>query len=274
MFSIGEFSRITGLTIKTLRFYHERGVLVPARVEVGSGYRYYDQRNLETARAISALREFEFSLDEIVDILNDHSDESDILIFLERRKKILKGRIARDRDLVLSIDRIIQLETETRQMTQQKTIEVEVKALPPILVAGVRMTGRYEECGKVFGKLSRSLGRQICGPPLCLMYDDEYREEDANFEPCMPVRKRVQIEDIDVRELPEQQCLSIIHLGPYKELGRTYEKLIRYAKEQGYTLTLPSREVYLKGPGMIFKGNPKKYLTEIQIPFENASDVT
>jgi DNA-binding transcriptional MerR regulator len=62
MFTIGEFSRITGLTIKTLRFYHERGLLVPARVEFGPGYRSDDERNVETARPILALRECEFSL--------------------------------------------------------------------------------------------------------------------------------------------------------------------------------------------------------------------
>jgi effector-binding domain-containing protein len=38
-----------------------------------------------------------------------------------------------------------------------------------------------------------------------------------------------------------------------------------YLREKGYTATLPTREIYLKGPGMIFKGNPKKYLTEIQV---------
>jgi effector-binding domain-containing protein len=40
-------------------------------------------------------------------------------------------------------------------------------------------------------------------------------------------------------------------------------------KERGYEVTLPTREVYLKGPGMIFRGNPKKYLTEIQLPIKN-----
>jgi effector-binding domain-containing protein len=37
-------------------------------------------------------------------------------------------------------------------------------------------------------------------------------------------------------------------------------------KEKGYTVVSPTREVYLKGPGMIFKGNPRKYVTEIQFP--------
>lgn len=106
------------------------------------------------------------------------------------------------------------------------------------------------------------------------MYDDEYRKEDATFELCVPIRRKVKVEGIAVKELPDQQCLALVHRGPYPELGRSYEKLIRFAKEHGYKLTLPSREVYLKWPGIIFKGNPKDYLTELQIPFERQSDAT
>ena len=62
MFTIGEFSKITGLTVKTLRFYHEKELLVPAAIDHSSGYRYYDQRNVDAARVIVALRGLEFSL--------------------------------------------------------------------------------------------------------------------------------------------------------------------------------------------------------------------
>jgi effector-binding domain-containing protein len=44
--------------------------------------------------------------------------------------------------------------------------------------------------------------------------------------------------------------------------------VLKYAKERAYKLQLPTREVYLKGPGMIFRGNPNKYLTEIQLMVE------
>jgi effector-binding domain-containing protein len=101
-----------------------------------------------------------------------------------------------------------------------------------------------------------------------LYYEDEYREDDAEFEPCMPVRRALKVDGIHVREIAGGHCISLIHRGPYKELGRSYERLLKYAKDCGYKMLLPSREVYLKGPGMIFRGNPKKYLTEIQILIE------
>ena len=265
MFSIGEFSKITGLTVKTLRFYHQRSVLVPARVESGSGYRYYDQRNVETARTIVVLKNLGFSLEQIIEILRDHTDDADLLTFLQRQKSQLKNRMARDRKIVSGINQIIQKETEAQHMAQQASFGIEVKQLSPQLVAGIRMKGRYEECGKAFGKLGRSLGRHIAGTPMCLFYDAEYRESDADFEPCMPVRKQLDIDGVDVRELPGGKAITLVHQGPYSQLGRSYEQLIRYAKEHGYEMHVPSREVYLKGPGMIFKGNPKNYLTEIQI---------
>jgi effector-binding domain-containing protein len=169
---------------------------------------------------------------------------------------------------VTAIEFIISREREAREMAQQTTFDVEEKTLPPLWVAGVRMRGRYDECGSGFAKIGRAVGRHVCGKPLCLYYDDEYREEDASFEPCMPVRKPLQVEGLDIRELPGGRCVSLLHRGPWQELGRSYERLIRYAKDRGYKLRLPSREVYIKGPGMIFKGNSKNYLTEIQILIE------
>jgi effector-binding domain-containing protein len=58
----------------------------------------------------------------------------------------------------------------------------------------------------------------------------------------------------------------LVHRGHYEQSGGSYAKIMQAANERKFTLSLPTREVYLKGPGMIFKGNPKNYLTEIQLP--------
>jgi len=101
-----------------------------------------------------------------------------------------------------------------------------------------------------------------------LYYDGEYREDDADLEACIPVRKAVNAEGISVRELPGGRCVSLLHEGPYEELGRSYAKILEYVRKKGYKTVLPTREVYLKGPGMFLRGNPQKYLTEIQILIE------
>jgi DNA-binding transcriptional MerR regulator len=59
MYTIGEFSRITGLTVKTLRFYHEEGLLEPASIDPQTGYRHYDRSQIDTARVISYLTEIQ-----------------------------------------------------------------------------------------------------------------------------------------------------------------------------------------------------------------------
>ena len=86
------------------------------------------------------------------------------------------------------------------------------------------------------------------------------------MEPCFPVKPTAKpAAGISLHELPGGRCVALLHQGPYEELGRSYEKLFAHIKQHGFTPQLPSREIYIKGPGMILRGNPKKYLTEIQI---------
>lgn len=63
--SIGEFAARSRLSAKALRLYDELGLLAPARVDEGSGYRYYDVAQLEVARLIAALRGLQMPLAEI-----------------------------------------------------------------------------------------------------------------------------------------------------------------------------------------------------------------
>ncbi|MCM2372249.1 GyrI-like domain-containing protein [Aporhodopirellula aestuarii] len=148
---------------------------------------------------------------------------------------------------------------------QQATYQVEEKRIDPMLVASVRMKGKYSDCGTGFAKISSKFGRFICGKPMLLHHDSEQRVDDANFEVVMPIQRGESTDEISVRELAGGDCLSLMHLGPYEELGRSYEKILEHAKAKGVEIKMPTREIYHKGPGMIFRGNPKKYLTEIQM---------
>lgn len=269
MFRIGELSRITGLTVKALRFYHERGLIEPAEVDPATGYRFYDRSAVERARAVRELRELGFSIDDIAEILAGAEDEADLVSFLERRARELEARMRADREAAGKIRRIVRREEEARRVMQTERYEIEEKTVEPCWVAGIRMQGRYDESGKAFARLGKKVGRHMSGSCLCLYHDGEYREEGADFEPCMPLARKLDAgEGIDVRELPGERCVTLIHRGPYERLGRAYERVFAYVRERGYTVRLPTREVYLKGPGMIFKGNPEKYLTEIQVPVE------
>ncbi|OAI53283.1 MerR family transcriptional regulator [Planctomyces sp. SCGC AG-212-M04] len=265
LYSIGEFSRVTGLTVKTLRFYHEKGLLAPTAIDPETGYRFYDSRKIETARVITELRRLEFPVEQIAAILRECTEETDLLDELERQRSAIAARSRELREVQKSLDQIITHTREVRAMQSQSTGQIEFKQLTPQLVAGVRMKGRYSECGRGFQQIGRKFGRHICGPPLLLHYDTEYKETDADFEACMPVRKGTAADGIDVRELPGGRCVSLVHKGPYEELGPSYAKVFEYLKSHKLEPLSPTREVYLKGPGMIFRGNPRKYLTEIQV---------
>lgn len=270
MFSIGEFSKTCGLSVKTLRFYHEKGLLVPAHVDPHSGYRYYDANNLEKAGVIRLLREFEFPLEDIETILAECGEDQDAIEHLQRHKKSLTNKLQHYQDLVEKLDQVVSYKLEDREVLkmQKLSYEIEERTIEPLLVAGIRMRGKYSDSGQGFSQLGKKMGRYMMGKPLCLYYDGEYREDDADFEPCFPLRKEVSSDDFDIRTLPAINCITLVHQGPYDSLGQSYARLFEYVKQKNLELQLPSREVYLKGPGMIFKGNPKKYLTEIQLPIK------
>ena len=67
--SIGEFARRSRLSVKALRLYDELGVLAPARVDTDSGYRYYSDTQLETARLVAMLRQLDVPLATIRELL-------------------------------------------------------------------------------------------------------------------------------------------------------------------------------------------------------------
>jgi effector-binding domain-containing protein len=203
---------------------------------------------------------------EIAEILAGHDDQGDILNFLERQRDRIESRLRQERDIAAALQRIITCEQEARHAMQAASFEVEEKTLEPLRIAGIRMRGRYEECGGAFARLGRALGRYICGKPLLLHFDHEYKEEDADFEACMPVRPGAKAsEGISIRDLPGGRCVFLLHKGPYSELRRSYAQILQHVKLHGYEIEVPCREVYINGPGMIFRGNPQKYLTEIQM---------
>ncbi len=249
-FSIGEFSLVTSISIKALRLYHEKGLLVPAEVYPDTGYRYYGEADFDRARSIRALKEFDFSLAEIKTLLDECSDEADMLEHLQQKLERVEGKIDRYRNVSSSLKSIIEFEKEAA-MEERQQFEIEEKVLDTMLIAGHRMKGKYEEVGKGLGLVCRKMGRQINGKPMTLYHDCEYKEDGADFEPCVPVRKGSSTDQIDVRELAGGKCVSLIHRGPYERLRESYKKVFAYINEKGYKSKLPSREVYKKGPGMI-----------------------
>ena len=75
MYRIGDFSKLTNLSVKTLRYYNEIGILIPEEVDIYTGYRYYGNKNLEQIKIITELKQAGFTLEEIKTYWNNFDDE-------------------------------------------------------------------------------------------------------------------------------------------------------------------------------------------------------
>lgn len=239
-FSIGEFSKISGLSIKALRLYHEKEILIPGHVDPSSGYRYYDAPNMNKARIIVTLRDMDFTLGEIKKILEDYDDESELIPALEQQKNTISAKIRRYETILNILNEMIIREKEARTAFEQHHFDIEEKQLEPTLIAGIRYKGQYSEAGKHFGQIAKVMGRNICGVPIGLYYDGEYKEHDADCEACFPIKSPVESEGIVVRELTGGKCLSLVHRGPYDSIGRSYARILDHARSAGLKTQLPN----------------------------------
>jgi type II secretory pathway component PulF len=94
-YSIGEFSKLTNLTQKTLRLYQEKELLIPAKIDEFTKYRFYNDSNLETANLINFFKQFDFSLAEIKEIVDNQDDRSIVAELLEKQRDVIEDKITK-----------------------------------------------------------------------------------------------------------------------------------------------------------------------------------
>ena len=145
--------------------------------------------------------------------------------------------------------------------------EIKIMDIEPIHAATLRFNGKHKEAGKHFPDIYKALKGQSSGPPFFCYYDKEYKET-ADIELCVPVSEKKELRGIIIKELPRIKAVTTVHTGSYETIKSAYQALAEYIIEKKLETALPVREVYIKGPGMFFKGNPDKYITEIIIPLK------
>jgi len=266
-YRIGDFSQVTRLTVKTLRYYHEIGLLVPSRIEA-SGYRWYDEAAVRRVTLIQKMKGLGFSLEEIQGVLRGSQDDSDLVAFVRRHLAEVEGRLARDRAIRHQLTVLLSTETG-EEIVKTREESVSWTTLAETRVASLAFQGRYDEIGARYAQLFKVYGRFVSGPPLALYLDPEYRESDASIEACVPLRAgspSAGKDGVEIKVLPGLKVAQVIHHGPYDTLGDSYKKVFAFLATQGAQATTPSREVYLKGPGFILPRSPKKFVTVIQVP--------
>jgi len=272
MIKIGDFSKLSRISVKTLRYYDEVDLLQPIEVDRSSGYRYYSLDQLPRLNRILALKDLGFSLDQIARALEDG-------ITLEQMRGMLRLKQAEQTQRVQEEqERLIRVEARLRQIEMEANVakyDVVIKPLDKQQVASLRkQIGTPQEIGRMFEEIFGYLGRigvRPLGPSCGIWHDLEYKEKDLDTEVTVPVAKSFPPGDgVQPAELPAVPAAACtIHQGSYEGFSQAYSAIMEWINANGYRVNGAYREIYLRGPGPQ-PTDPNAYVTEIQVPVEKA----
>lgn len=269
MIKIGDFSRLSRVSIKTLRYYDEVGLLKPARVDRFTGYRYYAFDQLGRLNRILAFKDLGFSLDQIARLLDEDLPAAQIRGMLRMKQAEIQDRMQEERE------RLGRVEARLRQIEQEGEMskhEVVIKQVEPQLAAGVRdVVPAYSDIRQLYDEVFAHLGRHGAdGLVAAIWHDEEHKERDVDAEAVVFLKDRVpESGRVKVRELPAATMASAVHHGAYETLDRAYAAVVQWIEANGYRIVGSPRELYLHCPPPI-RQDDESYVTEIQFPVEKA----
>lgn len=261
LYKIGMFAQMNHVTIKTLHFYEEQGLLAPAYVDGENGYRYYTMNQMAVMHRITALKQAGFTIEDIRK-LNSSPDFSS---FLGKKKAELMSKIAELTMQIAVIDGYLAGGEENL------ATPVLIKTIPAVIAA--TMQGRIESYDALFemmpkmGAQMEQLGCECALPEYCFMnyLESTGKEEQILIETCEAVTEKKEDTDrIKFKEFPEIQAACIYHRGSYNDFPRAYEVILKYIEENGYEICGNIRENYIDG--VWNKETEEEWLSEIQIP--------
>lgn len=271
MFKIGDFSKLSRVSIKALRYYDEIGLLKPARVDRFSDYRYYSADQLPRLNRILVLKDLEFSLEQIGRLLGEEVSAEELKGMLKMKRAEIEQQMQEEQA------RWARVEARLRQIEQEgkmPTYEVVLKHVPPLRVAAIRdVIPTYSQQDRLWGELESFLDQhriQRTGSCFTVYYDPEYRERDVDAEVCEAVGASARGGGrVQVRELPAVESMAcVVHHGSLDTLNQAYNALLSWIQANGYRIVGPNREVYLyTGSGEVRQDDPS-YVTEVQFPVE------
>jgi DNA-binding transcriptional MerR regulator len=274
MIRIGDFSKLSRVSVKTLRYYDQMGLLTPVCVDTFTGYRLYEYSQLSILHRILALKDLGFSLEEIGRFLDDGLSVEQMRGMLKLRQTEARQRLRED------AERLERIESQLRQIEQEDALskyDVVIKNAEKVKVASVRsVVPLPSDQGEMWGELGAYLdsqGVKPVSPCLCLFHDDEFKERDWDIEVCEPIAVDMQESaSVKVRELPAVETMACtIHHGPFTTIGEAYNIIGKWITNNGYRITGPYREVYLR-PKEDGDQDDSNIVTEIQFPVKKAAN--
>lgn len=264
MYRIGEFSKIGKVTVKTLRYYDEVGLLKPDWVDEQTGYRMYSTKQLLELHNIQSLRQVGLPISETMLVLSGFDRP---FVLQQHRNEVM----AEMDDLKRKLSRINHLLSgqEVENMDYQATI----KEIPSCIVYSKVMTvANYDAYFEVIPEIGRVVMEKYpelkCATPeYCFIayMDEEYKEQDINVEYCEAVSEaKEDFDDIVFKEIPPMTVVSVMHKGPYGDLRDAYGYAFDWIEKNGYQISGSPRENYIDG--IWNKQSEDDWLTELQVP--------
>ena len=267
MLKIGDFSKMSKLTIKALRYYEKEGLVIPKYTDELTGYRYYENNQLiEIARIIS-LKQAGLSIEEIKRIMLNNEPIEDILKV--RKEKLEKTIYEYNYQL-----------SKLNYLLEEKNMKEEIfeKIIPACYVyykEGVLKD--YSEVAEFIQKsgvecLELNPEIKCVEPDYCFVnyLDGEYKEKNIKVRYSQGVIKSnkpfKESNNIRFMNIPETKCICIYHKGAYNELGISYGKIMKYIEDNKLEILDYPRECYIDG--IWNKENVEEWLTEIQVPIK------
>lgn len=268
MLKIGDFSKLSRISIRMLRHYDEIGLLVPESIDGFTGYRYYSEAQLPVANRIQALKDMGFSLSVIAEILKTYGNPQELKQYLLLKQTEMKELAARtDRQLLL-------LETTINRIGKDETVmeyNVILKEMPQRQVASLRkIIPAYDQEGTLWEQLMRESAPQhvqFANPSngLAIFHDEGYKESDVDVEIQISVEGSYQsTKNVVFKTVPAQLIASATYKGSYEQLTTVNHAVANWVKDNNYEFESASFCIYHVSPAQT--QNPDELVTEVCFP--------
>jgi DNA-binding transcriptional MerR regulator len=243
--TIGEFSKMTYLSVKALRHYHDVGLLEPAEVDPSSGYRRYTADQVSTAHAIRRFRDLDMPIDRVRTVLQAPDAAARNQAILDHLAS-MQAQLERTQQTVASLQALLASPAAPRP--------VEYRTLPATRALAIEDAIAFEDSPWIdaaFVELHAALeqaGIAAEGPDSAL-YSEAFFTEGAGDVVCLvPVTAdapRIEGGRVRALDLPATRVAVMLHEGPFDDLDQTYGALGTVVAELGLGVEGPIREVYV-----------------------------
>jgi DNA-binding transcriptional MerR regulator len=224
---IGEFAQVGRISVSTLRYYNDVGLLKPADVDRWTGYRYYTLDQLPMLNRILALKDLGLSLEQISRLVGHELPLDEIRGMLRLKRAELQQQAEELNERLVRVEaRIQQIEMEGKM----PDYDVILKKVEPVRVAQVRgVVPNMDVIGPTFDHLfDEVLGyvgahnAGFSGPAIALYYDMPENMENMSVGAAIPTNGPLTESDrVKVETLPGAATVaSVVHHGPFATLGQ------------------------------------------------------